>query len=131
MRPRHFRPWFLIPCGRYLVALDEIQPVAAVFDRRGALVRTVHWTWSAPPQQALLHPCWACSVGASIWGADGAASEVVRLDIDTIGQGSRPVRIRLVTAQNTSRQGSSPKRRAASAALCRSCTPSLRMAPPR
>ncbi len=86
INPRHFRPWFLIRQGLHLVAIDEVQPVAVIFDRFGALVRTVDWTWSAPPRWNTVPPRWVCSREQSIWVDDGAESDVVRLDVDNAGQ---------------------------------------------
>lgn len=83
---RYFRPWFLIPCEPHVPALDQVQSVAAVFDCHGTLLRTVDWSWSAPPHWAEVRPRRIGVAGSPVWGDDGAGSDVARLDVDTDGQ---------------------------------------------
>lgn len=69
-----------------MLALDQVQSVAAVFDCHGTLLRTVDWSWSAPPHWAEVRPRRIGVAGSPVWVDDGAGSDVVCLDVDTDGQ---------------------------------------------
>lgn len=80
-RYRYFRPTFLARIGLYIVVVDEIQPVALVFDEHASLMRTVGWAWAAGPAQAVWRPRTVATSGWSLWVDDGAGADVVRLDM--------------------------------------------------
>lgn len=80
-RCRYFRPVFLERVGSYLVAIDEIQPVALLFDDSGRVAGTVEWGWAAGPTKAVWRPRTIATSDRALWIDDGAEADVVRLDI--------------------------------------------------